>query len=208
MLLSMISMYMKYSLLFMFVLTFFSIASGQDSAFNDSTLAFQKKYKTEHGVVKGADKSKIQFFLPDQKYLVEATVHKVYGGSWIPMETSGKVKKTYRIYAILSFRLNDAIYKLNAYQSQDLMATKEYEDHLFIPFLDVTSGEESYEAGRYIDLTIGDLKNTQYLLDFNRAYNPYCAYVSDVYNCPLPPKENHLTIAIRAGEKKYTKTGH
>jgi hypothetical protein len=83
-------MQMKYSLLFTFSLLLFSIVSGQSSAFNDSTLAFQKKYKKEHGVVKGADKSKIHFFLPDQKYLVDATVNKVYGGSWFSMESSGK----------------------------------------------------------------------------------------------------------------------
>ena len=71
---------------------------------------------------------------------------------------------------------------------------------LFIPFLDATSGVETYEGGRYLDLT----ENTSgmYDLDFNQAYNPYCAYNPE-YSCPSPPKENTLPANIRAGEKKY-----
>jgi hypothetical protein len=71
---------------------------------------------------------------------------------------------------------------------------------LFIPFRDATSGSETYAAGRYLELT----ENTTgiYDLDFNRAYNPYCAYRED-YSCPLPPAENTLTVAIRAGEKTH-----
>jgi uncharacterized protein (DUF1684 family) len=71
---------------------------------------------------------------------------------------------------------------------------------LFIPFKDSTSGKETYGAGRYIDLA----ENTSgiYDLDFNQAYNPYCAY-GEEYSCPIPPEENRLAIPIRAGEKIY-----
>lgn len=85
------------------------------------------------------------------------------------------------------------------------MSTEKYADHLFIPFTDMTSGEESYENGRYIDLSIADVESGHFTIDFNKAYNPYCAYVSDLYNCPIPPKENHLSIKIKAGEMKYGK---
>ncbi len=84
---------------------------------------------------------------------------------------------------------------LNAYQSA------EREDpNLFIPFRDATSGVESYGAARYLDLEVAH--NDRYSVDFNYAYNPYCAY-SDAYVCPLPPRENWLGVPIRAGEKKY-----
>ncbi|MDR1727159.1 MAG: DUF1684 domain-containing protein [Acidobacteriota bacterium] len=75
------------------------------------------------------------------------------------------------------------------------------EPALFIPFLDATSGTETYEGGRYLDLT----ENTtgEYDLDFNRAYNPYCAY-NPAYSCPAPPKENTLPIPIRAGERRFS----
>ena len=71
---------------------------------------------------------------------------------------------------------------------------------LFVPFRDATSGKETYGAGRYLDLE--EQRSGVYDLDFNRAYNPYCAY-SDDYVCPLPPVENWLPVAIRAGEKTW-----
>ncbi|HUR67248.1 MAG TPA: DUF1684 domain-containing protein, partial [Chitinophagaceae bacterium] len=58
---------------------------------------------------------------------------------------------------------------------------------------------------RYIDATIAEMESGNYLLDFNKAYNPYCAYISNRYNCPVPPKENNLNVFIRAGEKKFGK---
>jgi uncharacterized protein (DUF1684 family) len=81
-----------------------------------------------------------------------------------------------------------------------LTKQKEYVNYLFLPFSDVTSGDQSYLGGRYIDLKIpeGDLIT----IDFNKAYNPYCAYNSD-YSCPLVPLENDLNVAIKAGVKKF-----
>lgn len=87
--------------------------------------------------------------------------------------------------------------------SQDLLQRAEYHNYLFLPFTDVSNAEETYEGGRYMDLTTGDIQNNTVLLDFNKAYNPYCAYVSGKYNCPIPPKENALPVAIKAGEKAY-----
>lgn len=76
----------------------------------------------------------------------------------------------------------------------------EAQPHLFVPFFDATSGGESYGGGRYLDLE-GNVDG-KYVLDFNLAYNPYCAYGRS-YVCPLPPDENILTVEIRAGEKKW-----
>jgi uncharacterized protein (DUF1684 family) len=73
-------------------------------------------------------------------------------------------------------------------------------DVLFIPFRDVTSGKDTYGAGRYVEAE--PMGGGRYLLDFNRAYNPYCAY-NDDWRCPLPPAENWLKVAIRAGEKSF-----
>jgi uncharacterized protein (DUF1684 family) len=73
-------------------------------------------------------------------------------------------------------------------------------DALFIPFRDATSGSDTYGAGRYVEAE--GLGAGRYLLDFNRAYNPYCAY-NDDWRCPLPPTDNWLTVAIRAGEKSF-----
>ena len=83
-------------------------------------------------------------------------------------------------------------------QSLSIFLSEHGGDRLFIPFKDVTSGRETYGAGRYLDVPLSD----KIRLDFNYAYNPYCSY-SERYRCPLPPRENKLTVAVRAGEKKY-----
>jgi uncharacterized protein (DUF1684 family) len=70
----------------------------------------------------------------------------------------------------------------------------------FVPFVDATSGVETYAAGRYLELR--ELDDGSFLVDFNLAYNPFCAY-SDAYSCPIPPAENRLTVPIRAGEMAY-----
>ncbi len=184
---------------------FVCVAAAQGNNYTDSIRSFQAKYIKEHGAVKNADRKYLHFFPADEKFRVAARVERIYEAPWFSMETSGKEKKVYRIYAILTFRINDTSCKLHVYQSQQLMGLKEYADHLFIPFTDLTSGDETYENGRYIDMSIDDLENGYYLLDFNKAYNPYCAYGSDMYNCPVPPKENDLRVAILAGEKKFGK---
>jgi uncharacterized protein (DUF1684 family) len=71
-------------------------------------------------------------------------------------------------------------------------------------FTDGTSGNESYDVGRYLDFRMSDIKNNKIVIDFNKAYNPYCAYEKG-YNCPIPPKENNVSMPIRAGEKKFNK---
>ena len=78
------------------------------------------------------------------------------------------------------------------------------EDRLWVPFRDGTSGEETYGAGRYLDLEPDHHRTDdgRWILDFNEAYNPTCAY-SDRYECPLPPTDNWLTVRVEAGEKAY-----
>lgn len=172
----------------------------------DSIKTFQEKYVADHEVVKGSDKNFLHFFPVNLKYRVPAKVERIYDADWFKIETSGKEKQIYRVYAILHFSVKDTSLKLPVYQSQQLMNVKEYADYLFLPFTDLTNGEESYENGRYIDLKTDDLANTSFVIDFNKAYNPYCAYVSNQFNCPIPPKANNLPVSIRAGEMKFGKT--
>ena len=87
------------------------------------------------------------------------------------------------------------------------MKQEKLREYLFVPFGDATSGFESYGGGRYIEFYISDIKNNKVIIDFNKAYNPYCAYTTG-YNCPIPPTENMLTVAITAGEKNYDKKIH
>ena len=178
---------------------------AQNKIYRDSTEAYFKKYVKEHEVVKGKDKERMSFFPVNEKYRISSRVERTINSPWFRMESSGPVKRNYRVYGIIHFTINDTTVSLNIYQSQDLMTTQQYHDHLFIPFTDATSGTETYESGRYIDLDIKDIIDNHFIIDFNRAYNPYCAYVSGKFNCPIPPSENRLMVAIWAGEKAFGK---
>ena len=186
-------------------LLFVHISFAQKS-YNDSIEAYYRKYVKEHEVVTGKDKELMSFFAVNEKYRIVCGFERTTNSPWFRMESSGPIKKNYRVYGIIHFTINDTVVALNIYQGQDLMTTKQYKDHLFIPFTDATSGDETYESGRYIDMEIKDIANDKVLIDFNKAYNPYCAYVSGKFNCPIPPAENRLIVAIRAGEKAFRKS--
>ncbi len=112
---------------------------------------------------------------------------------------TGEVRQALR-YGYFEFTVDGKNCRLQVYRIEDTNTGGE--PSLFVPFRDATSGKETYAAGRYIDLK----ENTTgyYDLDFNLAYNPYCAY-SKEYSCPVPPAENTLPVSIRAGEKVYPK---
>lgn len=185
------------------VLIFSKNLFGQN-AYSDSLQSYIDGYVKHHEVVKGDDKKLIHFFPIDESYRVIADFEKAKDSKWLLLETSGHEKKMYRAYGTASFKLHDTLISLNLYQSQNLMADPQYKDYLVLMFTDETSGNESYEVGRYLDFTLSDIKNNRLVIDFNKAYNPYCAYTKG-YNCPIPPKENNISMAIRAGEKKYDK---
>jgi uncharacterized protein (DUF1684 family) len=170
----------------------------------DSIQAYQSDYIQTHEVVGKEDRKFIQFFPIDPSYHVECRFEKFKDETWFQMSTSGKMKQTYRKYGKLNFTIHDTILTLFIYQSQNLLNTADKKNILFIPFTDNSSGEESYGGGRYLDYVIEDIRNDRLTIDFNKAYNPYCAYTTG-YNCPIPPHENSLPVTIRAGEKVYRK---
>lgn len=129
-----------------------------------------------------------------------AKLNRYTGPKQIRLGTNtGEIRSGLR-YGYFDFQVEKRACRLNVYKLED---AADLGASLFIPFRDATSGSETYGAGRYIDL----MENTSgiYDLDFNRAYNPFCAY-SNKFSCPLPPVENTLEVPIRAGEKKYSKT--
>jgi uncharacterized protein (DUF1684 family) len=140
----------------------------------------------------------IHFFPVSQSYIVTATFTRTPDAKAFNMPTSGKETSQYVKYGEASFMLFEKSYKLNVYQSIELVKQKGYENYLFIPFRDSTSGFETYGGGRYIDLTIPE--GNTILINFNKAYHPYCAY-TEGYNCPVPPRVNTLPLKINAGVK-------
>ena len=188
--------------LLLFLLLLSSAAFAQKS-YEDSMQSYLKNYVETHEVVKGEDRKALRFFPVDKNYRVVATFTKSTDSKWITFPTTGNLTKVFKVYGLLSFAINGKPLRLNVYQSQELMGKEEYKNYLFLPFTDFTSGDETYQGGRYLDLSTKDIQNNTLVIDFNKAYNPYCAYETGKYNCPIPPGANALPIAIRAGEKTY-----
>lgn len=175
------------------------------STYIDSLEKFIAGYRADHGVVKGTDRQYLSFFPIDIRARVIARFEPIKSTEWFDMPTSSGRSKMYRVYGRLHFTHKDSSLVLYVYQSQALLQDPAHAFHLFLPFTDLTSSSTTYESGRYIDLATSDIQNNAIVIDFNKAYNPYCAYISGVYSCPVPPKENRLKVAIEAGEKKYLK---
>jgi len=155
--------------------------SGEDSPFGEQ----RKNFKG------------LNYFPPDVNYRISANLIPVEKKKMVLLPASDGSEKKYLEYAFAEFELNNILCRLLILEVVD----DNYRGTLFLAFADSTSANETYGAGRYLDLkkTPGA---TSITLDFNNAYNPYCAY-SDAFSCPFPPKENVLKTAVRAGEKKY-----
>ncbi|MBU3679380.1 MAG: DUF1684 domain-containing protein [Candidatus Kapabacteria bacterium] len=156
--------------------------------------AFRSSSTSPLSEAKLASFSGLRYFDPDPDYVVEATYTASSAPDTIVMQTSSKEPRQAVRAGVFRFEIQGRTLKLNAYTFAGGEGTS-----FFVPFTDKTTGNETYYAGRYLDVPKVD--GNDYVLDFNVAYNPYCAY-NDRYSCPLVPAENDLPIAIRAGEKK------
>ena len=151
--------------------------NSDESPFKDNTQAF-----------KG-----LSYYPVDIKYKINARFEAIAAKKIRRLPTSDSDEREYLEYGYAAFTLNDKPQRLLILESVE-------EEKLFLAFGDETSAIDTYGAGRYLDVTHSG--GNSILLDFNLAYNPYCAY-SEAYSCPLPPRENLLSVAIEAGEKTY-----
>ena len=140
----------------------------------------------------------LNFYPYNEKFVVKAILERLKNQPVFKMPTSGKNQPNYKRFGILHFTINDQKFQLEVYQNIDLIKKKAYKKHLFLPFIDETSGNETYGAGRYLDIEIP--KGKEIVLDFNKAYHPYCAYTIG-YSCPITPDVNFLKTEILAGVK-------
>jgi uncharacterized protein (DUF1684 family) len=140
----------------------------------------------------------LQYFPPDEKYRVIARLVPVENKNVHSLTTSDGKKQSFVEYAYAEFDLDN---RKNRLLILEVMEMGPQRGTLFLAFGDQTSAVETYGAGRYLDVKKVPGATT-IELDFNKAYNPYCAY-TDSYSCPFPPKENLLDISIPAGEKSY-----
>lgn len=186
------------------VIIFFSVSSGETDSDYRSKVAEVRKERI--GYLKTSKDSPFQqfdkkfhppsYFPIDPDYKVQARLERIQSIQRIPIQSSDGSTQFYNKFAYANFTLNGQTLKLLILKPSGFGVPNTY----FTAFADETSTITSYGGGRYLDLEIG--KSDKVEIDFNLAYNPYCAYTAE-YSCPLPPAENILTIAIAAGEKDY-----
>jgi len=184
-----------------------TVAAGQ-SPYTDSILWYQHTYKIDLFPVINKDTAAVRFYPVDPSYRVVASVEKLVQQPFFPMATSDNRAKDAVKYARVTFTLLGKEYTLYAYQLSVLLNSNKNKDNFFIPFTDGTSGHNSYGGGKYIDFMTGNITpGNRLVIDFNKSYNPYCAFRTG-YSCPIPPKENELPVEIKAGEMNFLRPAH
>lgn len=186
---------------------FFGLNSLAQS-YSDQIAKHREGYKQDfikesNSPLKENDLQNLHFYDADSTYKVVATVEILKNEKVFKMPTYDGTSKEFYRYAKITFDLNGNQTAMTLYKSIALANNPVYKDLLFLPFTDETNSNETYGGGRYIDLSSKEIVNNKIEIDFNKAYNPYCAY-SDGYRCPVPPEENDLQLEIKAGEKLYT----
>jgi uncharacterized protein len=188
----------------LFFINVTAFAQKTSSDYFYSLQQFRQAYISSHDVVKGKDTAFLKFFPIDSTYRVNAVFEKIKDDTGFVMQLSeGKTAKYFK-YGKVIFTLQNKKITLFLYQSERLMKNPEYKNYLFIPFIDLSNGFASYGGGRYLDVDKTNIIDNEVSLDFNKAYNPSCAYTTG-YNCPIPPGENLVMLSINAGEKTYAK---
>lgn len=181
-----------------------------DARFAQTIYEHRQHYKMEfltepRSPLSVSDTAFLDFYPPDPTWNIPARVALTPESPVFDMMTYSGVTRKYRQYATLSFEVAGKSQSLMLYQNLTLIEKDStYRDYLFLPFKDLTNGETTYGGGRYLDFRLKDIQHGNLMIDFNKNYNPYCAY-SDGYNCPIPPVKNHLNIEVNAGEKNFRK---
>lgn len=187
-------------------MVYFSVSSGPDpKAYAAGILEEREKKEAflrrdPDSPFRGKEDSlrPLQYFAPDLTYRVMASLEPVQQKQVRVLQTSTGEQARYLDYAWASFTLGGQEQRLLILEVMDMGPNR---GKLFLAFADGTSARETYGGGRYLDLKKVPAA-TSIELDFNKAYNPYCAY-NENYSCPLPPTENILPVTILAGEKAY-----
>jgi uncharacterized protein (DUF1684 family) len=159
----------------------------------------------EHSPIPEDEKAafkKLNYYKPKVSYRKNAKFERFDDAKRFLMKTTTERLPEYAVYGKVTFRHKAKNYTLNVYQNIELVKKPGFQDHLFIPFNDKTNGDKTYGGGRFLD--IAEDGKDEIIIDFNKAYNPYCAY-NHKYSCPIPPESNNLKTKIKAGEKKYHK---
>ena len=179
-----------------------AMLSCSPSAKTGKTVVSLAKYREHHlkslvddlrSPITAQDLPHIEFYPENKAWKFTCTCDILQGEKPFELPTYSGITRTYIRYATANCKYKTKPFKVTLYKNLTQPSNPLYSDHLFLPFKDHTNGEESYGGGRYLDLKATDIIGGSITIDFNRCYNPWCAY-SDGYNCPIPPRENHLEI--------------
>jgi uncharacterized protein len=189
-----------------FAIVYYTASSGKDDA--EYAKQIEKSRQEKDDFMKSGDGSPfkdstesftgLKYFPANPKFRIVADLEPIENKQMVVLKTSDNKEQRYIEYARATFRLDGVPCSLLILEVAD---SGPFKGTLFLAFADQSSAIETYGAGRYLDVkkTPGASSIT---LDFNEAYNPYCAY-NDNFSCPLPPRENILNVLIAAGEKTY-----
>lgn len=176
-----------------------------DSGANDSYVTELTKFRRdkdeffkesgESPVEKKETFTRLNYFPPNQTFRIRAALERISDTTQLRLRMTGGEEERFVRYAFATFTLRGETHKLVLLKQQN-----DAEEKLFLPFTDKTNGFDTYGGGRYLD--VEPPQSNQVVLDFNFAYNPFCAYNYN-YTCPVPPAENHLDLEIRAGEREF-----
>jgi uncharacterized protein (DUF1684 family) len=184
-------------------LIFLAYGSSYTQDLNAHREQYKKDFLTDpRSPLKEEDLKYLDFFPELSSAVVKAEFNKTPAEEPFEMPTYSGVTRTYRRYGTIYFTWGPFNSSLALYENMTNRSNPVYQDHLFLPFKDNTNGETTYGGGRYLDLSKADAEDGEIIIDFNKCYNPWCAY-SDGFNCPIPPMDNHLPYAVEAGEKMY-----
>ena len=197
---------MKYLLLFLLLISLQGFSQGYDV----QIAAYRDSYKNDflkdgNSPLKKDDLAYLRFYDADSSYRITAKASVLIDAdAFIMPVISGGKGAEYVPYALLKFSLQGKALELTVYRNLALSKRPGFADYLFLPFTDETNLRDTYAGGRYLDFREGDFQNGMLVVDFNKAYNPYCAFGGG-YACPKPPEENKLGLAIEAGEKNFAR---
>lgn len=197
-------------LVILFTIVFFTSCNQNKKMVAIDLTPFQKKMNDDF---KDASKSPLKskdlktfegldFFPYDSLFLVRAELKRTPDTEWFQMKTTTDRLSKERVFGVVTFEIKGESFQLNVYQGEELMQQEGFENYLFLPFMDNTNGSLTYGGGRYIDLNIPEGNTIE--IDFNSAYNPYCAY-NEKFSCPIVPSANYLDLDIKAGIKIFEK---
>lgn len=163
----------------------------------DKNQSFRQSENSPLETTQKAQFDSLKYYPGDPAFMPHADIVRNATPDTVTLQTTGNKAEKYLNWGTVKFSINNSPQQLQLYLKADGR-----DSTLFIPFTDLTNGHDTYGGGRYLDAPLPKLNDTEIELDFNRAYNPYCAY-NNSYSCPVPPAENRLQLAIPAGEKSF-----